>query len=226
MAENQAERTSTSGREIKRYQLQWQPSFPATINGSVRMYVIGEKKKYTGDSQDEANLRAERESQDPDKFSKEEIVRVAYNSTIIIPFNTSVALAQEYTPDVGNKIVEYHSLGGNSVTTFGEAIKKIGLSIKIIKAGRLWETYVSGLEAVTYLSANQGRYFGSLYLLGFDAFRNGTEKFRGRYKVTVNKLTMQQASQTNTTVSADMQLTVLQDYSHLSTHKKRVWGSL
>lgn len=226
MANNQAERTRTSGREIKRYQLQWQPSFPATINGAVRMYVVGEKKKYTGDAQDEANLRAERESQDPDKFSKEEIVRVAYNSTIIIPFNTSVALAQEYSPDVSNKIVEYHSLGGNSVTTFGEAIRKIGLSIKIIKAGRLWETYVSGLEAVTYLSANQGRYFGSLYLLGFDAFANGTERFRGRYKVTVNKLTMQQSSQTNTTVSADMQLTVLQDYSHLSTHKKRVWGSL
>lgn len=226
MAENQAERTRISGREIKRYQLQWQPSFPATVNGAVRMYVVGEKKKYTGDSQDEANLRAERDSQDPDEFSKEEIVRVAYNSTIIIPFNTSVALAQEYTPDVSNKIVEYHSLGGNSVTTFGEAIRKIGLSIKIIKAGRMWETYVSGLEAVTYLSANQGRYFGSLYLLGFDAFHNGTQNFRGRYKVTVNKLTMQQASQSNTTVSADMQLTVLQDYSHLSTHKKRVWGSL
>jgi len=221
-----AERTRTSGKEIKRYQLQWQPSFPATINGAVRMYVIGEKKKYTGDSQDEANLRAERESQDPNTFSKEEIVRVAYNSTIIIPFNTSVALAQEYSPDVSNKIVEYHSLGGNSVTTFGEAIRKIGLSIKIIKAGRLWETYVSGLEAITYLSANQGRYFGSLYLLGFDAFHNGTQNFRGRYKVTVNKLTMSQASQTNTTVSADMQLTVLQDYSHLSAHKKRVWGSL
>jgi len=218
--------TTTSGRETKRYQLQWRPSFPATVNGKVRIYVIGEKKKYLGDDETESNLAKDFQSQDPRTFNKEEIIRVGYNSTLILPFNTSVALAQEYTPDISNKIVEYHSLGGNSVTTFGEAIRKIALRIKIIKAGRLWETYVSGLEAMAYLSANQGRYFGSLYLLGFDAFANGVEKFRGRYKVTVNRLTMQQRSETTTTVNADLQLTVLQDFSHISSNKHRIWGSL
>lgn len=216
----------TSGRQLKRYQLQWQPSFPATINGAVRMYVIGEKRKYTGDAEDEANLRREDESQDPDTFSKEELVRVGYNSTLILPFNTSVALAQEYTPSIKNKIVSYHSLGGNSVTSFGEAIRKVGLSIKIIKAGRLWETYVSGLEAMAYLSANQGRYYGSLYLLGFDAFHNGTQNYRGRYKVVIESLDMNQRADTNTTLSADLQMIVLQDYSHAATGKRRIWGSL
>lgn len=219
---------SNSKRELRRYQLKWVPSFPATISGSVRMYVLGEKKKYTGELEDINNLKLQSEAhgQDPNKFSAEEIIRVGYNSILILPFNTSVALAQEYTPSARNKIVEYHTLGGNSITTFGAAIKKVALSIKIIKAGRLWETYVSGLEAMSYLSANQGRYFGSLYLLGYDAFHNGTERFVGRYKVSVEKLDIQQRSDTTTVATADLQMVVLQDYTHKSSTKKRIWGSL
>jgi hypothetical protein len=217
---------ATSGRELKRYQLMWQPSFPATINGKIRIYVIGEKKKYVGDEKDKANLTLETSSYDPNDFSTEEIVRVGYNSTLILPFNTNVALAQEYTPQIKNKIVQYHTLGGNSVTTFGAGIKKVGLNIKIIKAGRLWESYVNGLEAISYLSANQGRYFGSLYLLGYDNFSDGTEKYLGKYKVTIESLDMQQRSDSNTTLSADLRMIVLQDYSHRASNKARIWGSL
>lgn len=216
----------SSGRELKRYQLQWLPAFPANRGGSTRIYVIGEKKKYTGDSKDAANLRLESESQDPNYFSPEEIVRVAHNSILILPFNTSVALAQEYSPSLRNKIVKHHTLGGNSVTTFGAAIKQIGLQIRIIKAGRLWETYVSGLEAMTYLSANQGRVYGGLYLLGYDMFHNGAQRFAGRYKVTIDSLDMSQRSDTNTTASADLKMTVIQDFSHAATSKLRVWGSI
>lgn len=215
-----------SGWHLRRYQLKWQPSFPATINGAVRIYVIGEKKKFTGDIAEQANLVPERYSQDPNTFSTEEIIRVGYNSTLVIPFNTSIAMAQEYVPQIKNKLVQYHTFGGNSVTTFGAAIKKVGLNIKIIRAGRLWETYVSGLEAVSYLSANQGRYFGALYLLGYDAFHNGTERFLGRYKVSVDSLDFQHRSDTNTVISADMRLVVLHDYTHQASSKKRIWGSL
>jgi hypothetical protein len=217
---------ATSGRELKRYQLMWQPSFPATINGKTRIYVIGEKKKYVGDAKDKANLTPELFSYDPNTFNTEEIIRVGYNSTLILPFNTSVALAQEYTPQLKNKVVQYQTLGGNSITTFGAAIKKVGLAIKVIKAGRLWESYVNGLEAMSYLSANQGRYFGALYLLGYDNFSDGTQRYLGKYKVTIESLDMSQRSDSNTTLSADLRMLVLQDYSHKASNKARIWGSL
>jgi len=217
---------ATSGRELVRYQLMWQPSFPATINGRVRIYVVGERKKYVGDERDRANLTLAEDSYDPNTFSVAEIIRVGYNSTLILPFNTSVAMAQEYTPEVRNKIVQYHTLGGNSITTFGAAIRRIGLSIRVIKAGRGWESYVNGLEAVTYLSANQGRFFGALYLLGYDNFADGTERYLGRYKVTVESLTMQQRSETTTLLSADLRMFVLHDSSYQATNKARIWGSL
>lgn len=216
----------TARRELTRYQLQWQPSFPATINGRTRIYVVGEKKKYTGSSQQTATLHPEIESQDPNTFSKEEIIRVGYNSTIILPFNTSIALAQEYTPTISNRLVEYESLGGNTVTTFGEGIKKIGMNIKIIKRSRLWETYVSGLEALTYLSGNQGRFFGALYLIGYDEFHNGAQQYRGRYKVTIHKLDTQHRSSTNTILSADLQMVVLQDLSMNSGKIRSPWGAI
>lgn len=217
---------STSGRELKRYQLMWQPSFPASINGKTRIYVIGEKKKYVGDEKDKSNLALAQFAYDHSSFNTEEIIRVGYNSTLILPFNTSVALAQEYTPQLKNKIVQYQTLGGNSITTFGAGIKQVGLIIKVIKAGRKWESYINGLEAVTYLSANQGRYFGSLYLLGYDNFADGTEKYLGKYKVAVEKLDMQQRSDSNTIVTADLRMVVLQDYSHRASKKHSIWGSL
>lgn len=216
----------SSRREIKRYQLQWKPSFPANRNGDVRIYVMGEKKKYLGDTEETAAQTEEVYSYGYDDFSLQEIIRVAYNSTLILPFNSNVAMAQEYTPEYNNKIVKYNTLGGNSVTTFGAGIKTIGLRIRVIKAGRHWESYIKGLEAVAYLSANQARYYGGLYLLAYDAFRDGTQRMAGRYKVSVQTLSFKQRSDSNTTVDADLQLVVLRDYGHYRSSRNRVWGSL
>jgi hypothetical protein len=218
---------STSSRELVRYQLQWRPSFPSNRNGGHRMYVIGEKKKYTGENENELSLRAPDESQDPNTFSIQEIARVAFNSTLIIPFNTGIALAQEYSPMIRNKLVEYRTLGGNSVTTFGQDIKRVGLKIKIIKAGRLWETYVKGLESMQYLSANQGRFYGGLYLIGYDMFADGSHNVAGRYKVVIDSLEFQHRSDHNTTVNADLQMLVTHDYGHsFEFGKHDVWGAL
>lgn len=212
-----------SGRkQLKRYQLQWKPSFNATKSGDVRIYVIGEKLKYVGPNVNDTSEH----SYDLTTFPLQEIIRVAYNSTLIIPFNSSIALAQEYTPSYKNKVVQYHTLGGNSVTSFGSAIKKIGLRIRIIKAGDLWQNYVNGLEAVSYLSANQGRYYGGLYLLGYDTFKDGTERMNGRYKVVVESLDFSHRSDSNTTVDADMQLIVTRDFGHMRSAKSRIYGSI
>lgn len=213
-----------SRRDIKRYQLQWRPSFNAAVNGPTRIYVLGEKVKYVGANLEEANNIPN--GYDINTFSLQEIIRVAYNSTLILPFNSSVALAQEYSPSYKNKLVQYHTLGGNSVTSFGPAIKKVGMRIRIIKAGRLWETYVKGLEAMAYLSANQGRFYGGLYLMAYDAFKDGTEALTGRYKVSVESLDMQHRSDTNTTVNADLQMIVLRDFGHYRSQKTRIFGSL
>jgi len=216
--------------QLKRYQLMWKPSFPYTRNDDSgarqRMYIIGEKRKYVGDNLETSMQLEEGVSQDPDTFSIQEILRVAYNSTLVIPFNTSIALAQEYRPQIKNKLVKYETLGGNSVTTFGQAIKEVNLRIKIIKAGRLWETYEKGLEAISYLSANQGRYYGAVYLLGYDMFKDGTESLVGRYQVTIDSLDFSHRSSENTTLNADLKMTVLHDYGNYQSQKHRVWGSL
>ena len=217
---------ANSSSQLKRYQLQWRPSFPYVRGGGARIYVLGEKLKYVGATVEEAAQQASTVAQDPSTFSLQEITRVAYNSTLILPFNTSVALAQEYTPSVKNKTVQYNTLGGNILTTFGQAIKKVGLRIKIIKAGRHWEIYEKGLEAMTYLSANQGRFFGGLYMIGYDEFADGTEQLIARYKVTIESLDFAHRSDQNTTLNADLQMTVLHDYGNYQSSKDRIWGAL
>lgn len=214
--------TRSARQHLRRYQLQWQPAFPATISGNVRMYVLGEHTKLVGDGYE--NLDPYRV--DPTLFNKEEIIRVGHNSTLILPFNTGVAKAQEYSPKLSNKVIEQLSLGGNTVTTFGEAPKKIGLNVKIIKLGEAWQGYVGGLEAMHYLSSNQGRVYGSLYLLGFDMFKDGTQLYRGRYKVVMTKLDFHYRSDRNTTVDADVQMIVTRDFSTMSGRHKQPWGAL
>jgi hypothetical protein len=212
-----------SAQELTRYQLQWRPSFPSLASGGARIYVIGEKSKYVGENFTEGT----RTPYDESTFSIPEMARVAFNSMLIIPFNTSIALAQEYTPSVRNKLVEYHTLGGNTVTTFGQGIKRVGLKIKIIKAGKKWEVYERGLETISYLSANQGRFYGGLYLLGYDMFSDGTQKLGCRYKVVVDSLEFQHRSEHNTTINADLQMLVTHDYSQFKeTGKHDVWGAL
>jgi len=215
-----------STSQLKRYQLQWRPSFPYVKGGGARLYILGEKLKYVGDSLSSAAKQPATVAQDPNIFSLQEIIRVAYNSTLIIPFNTGVALAQEYNPSVKNKLVQYNTLGGNIVTTFGQGIKTVGLRIKIIKAGRHWEIYEKGLEAMTYLSANQGRFFGGLYMLGYDEFADGTEKMIARYKVVIESLSFSHRADQNTTLNADLQMYVTHDYGQYQSNKDSIWGAL
>lgn len=222
---------ATAKKQLKRYQLQWRPSFPYTRgssggNGGVRVYVLGEKTKYVGPSLDEAGQLSPSASQDPNTFSLQEIIRVGYNSTLILPFNTGIALAQEYTPGVKNKIVKYETMGGNTITTFGQGFKSVGLRVRVIKAGRNWEIYEKGLEALTYLSSNVGRFYGSLYLIGYDTFADGTQLLAGRYKVVIETLDFQHRSSENTTMNADVQMTVINDYGNYQAEKDKVWGSL
>lgn len=200
-----------------------------TEGGTVkhRTYVLGEKKKLVDV---EPNPVIEHPV-DNTTLPFGEIVRVAYNSTLILPFNTSVAMAQEYSPGVKNKIVTYNTLGGNTVTTFGQAVKRIGLRIKIIKAGDNWKVYHNGLEALAYLSANQGRFFGNLFLIGYDAFadvKGGKSDLAipTRYKVAIESLDFSQRAETNTTLSADLQMYVIHDYSATRSNKSEIWGSL
>lgn len=222
---------STVNKNYRRYQLQWRPTFarPADSGAggaTLRTYILGEKIKLLGYDTSEMSPTNGKNGYDNNAFPYSEMLRVAYNSTLILPFNTSVALAQEYSPGVRNKVVTYNTLGGNTVTTFGQAVKKIGLRIKIIKAGDNWKVYYRGLEAMAYLSANQGRFFGSLFLLGYDTFPDKTQALISRYKVVVESLDFGHRSDTNTVISADLQMFVTHDYSAQLGEKKNVWGSL
>jgi len=199
---------------LKRYQLQWKPSFSAQ-----KTIILGENTEYLNESN-------QRVGTDPNFFSLSTIINSAYDSRLVLPFNTSVALAEEYTPQIKNKVVKYETLGGNSITTFGQAIRQVGLKIKIIKAGRHWEIYEKGLEAMSYLSGNQTRFYGSLYLLGYDMFADGTENLAGRYKVVIESLDFSHRSSENTVLSASLLMSVLHDYGHYSSQKRRKWGSL
>mgnify|MGYP000677380097 FL=1 len=199
---------------LKRYQLQWKPSFSAQ-----KTIILGENTEYLNESN-------QRVGTDPNFFSLSTIINSAYDSRLVLPFNTSVALAEEYTPQIKNKVVKYETLGGNSITTFGQAIRQVGLKIKIIKAGRHWEIYEKGLEAMSYLSGNQTRFYGSLYLLCYDLFADGTEDLASRYKVVINRLAFSHRSSENTVLSASLLMSVLHDYGHYSSQKRRKWGSL
>jgi hypothetical protein len=231
-------------RQLKRYQLQWRPNFPFKLNNTkgVRVFVIGEKLTYLGFDYDRlfyTSVMSDNESEiapdstsgnavadNPDTLSLDKLVNLGTTTTLILPLNTNIALAEEYSPGIKNRIVEYETLGGNSITTFGQSIKKIGLRIKIIKAGRHWETYYKGLEAMSYLSANQSRYYGSLYLLGYDMFADGTERVVGRYKVAINSLDFSQRSSENNVVSATLEMSVIYDYGNYAAQKRRIWGAL
>lgn len=219
-------------KQLKRFNITWKPAFsyirgsgdgtaPATYS---RIYIIGERKKYVGEG-DETNARQEGAefSQDFNTFSLNEILRVANNSQLIIPLNNSVALAQDYSPKIKNKLLKLETRAGNTIHTFGQGFKQIGLRITIVKAGRYWEEYVKGLEAITTLSGNEKDYYGNLWLEGFDSFADGTEKLKSRYKVVVDALEFNHRSDKNTTVTADLQMTVVKDYSYFLTQKE-YWG--
>jgi len=223
--------------QLKRYQLQWRPNLPFSPGGDngVRLYIFGEGNVYTGTDYENLNIQGDLEPNsqaiegiidDPNIFTLSDVLKLAQDTTLILPFNTGIALAQEYSPKIVNRVIEHETLSANKITTFGQGIRKIGLNIKIIKAGRNWETYYKGLEALSYLSGKREEYYGSLYLLGFDMFADGTQAIAGKYKVTVSSLNFSQRSSENTVVNANLEMTVLYDYGNYQAQKHRYWGAL
>lgn len=139
---------------------------------------------------------------------------------ITLPFNTSICLAQEYTPQIVNKVASYSTLAGNSVVAFGQGIRKIGLKVTIIKADKFWIPYAAALEAMTIMSGSPTRYLGSLFLHSFDITNPAAAR---KYKVVVENLTPVHRTDRNTTVDFDMTMLVAYDYS---TDRYGRWGKL
>jgi hypothetical protein len=206
--------TDEKRRLLKRYQLIWKPSF---ISGSSSSYVIGENLRYgVVGPKFNSDLRNR-------NLSVEDLINLGITNELILPINTNIALGQEYSPSIKNKTVTYETVGGNSITTFGEAIRNIGMRIRIIRLSNEWELYYKALEALTYLSGNQARYYGSVYLNGYDFFddiKNFT--LSNRYKVTISSLDFNFTSDSNTTVTADLKMFVNQDLSRTRSR----WGQI
>lgn len=209
--------SSERNRVFQRYQLSWNPSFYAK-NSSV--YVLGEDIKFLSSGRE---LRTPSQTH-PAVANLQQLIDLGATNGLIIPLNSNIALAQEYSPEIKNKVVTYETVGGNSITTFGEAIKIIGLRIRIIRLSDMWQIYYKGLEALSYLSANQGRYYGGLYLTGYDSFDDNRRQssVSYRYKVTISRLNFNFKSDQNTSVLADLQMFVNQDL----TRSRKEWGQL
>lgn len=142
---------------------------------------------------------------------------------IIIPLNSKLSMAQEYAPQLPTKITQYSTLSGNSVTTFGEGIKKIGLRVSVIKIRNFWLPYQVGLEALAKISSNPGRYYGSLYLLGFDATQKSLPR---KYKVVIESLSFSIRSDRNNIMDADISILVVHDFNTPNGRKVGQWGRL
>jgi hypothetical protein len=206
--------TEEKRRLLKRYQLIWKPSFMSRNSFS---YVIGENLRYgtvgPGLSSDLRNRN----------LSVQDLIDLGITNELILPINTNIVLGQEYSPSIKNKVVTYETVGGNSITTFGEAIRSIGMRLRIIRLSNEWELYYKSLEALSYLSGNQSRYYGSVYLNGYDFFDESNEfSLSNRYKITIYSLDFNFKSDSNTTVSADLKMYVNQDLSRVRNR----WGQL
>ena len=212
------EKSSTASARkklLRRYQLSWNPSFYSESNSKV--YILGENLIFGNGGNESADDVVS-------TYNLQEIIdKGAYNG-IVLPLNTNIALAQEYAPSIKNKVVQYETVGGNSITTFGEAIRVLGMRIRIIKLSDAWQSYYKGLEALSYLSSNQARYYGSLYLTGYDSFSDkpNSSTISYRYRVTISTLDFNFKSDSNTTVTADLKMFVNQDLSKF----RRDWGNL
>jgi hypothetical protein len=211
---------STTSRVLKKYQLSWNPSFISPESSSV--YILGENLRFnsvsTGASGSSQGLPT------TSVGNVQDIINLGLKNGLVLPLNTNIALAQEYAPSIKNKVVTYETVGGNSITTFGEAIRTIGLRIRIIRLSNAWEIYYKGLEALSYLSANQSRYYGGLYLTGFDSFAGDLKGLwvNSRYKVTISNLDFNFKSDSTTTLTADLKMFVNQDL----TISREKWGQL
>jgi hypothetical protein len=206
--------TDAKRRLLKRYQLIWKPSF---TSGNSSSYVIGENLKYGSVG---PGLKSDLRNKN---LSVQDLIDLGITNELILPINTNIALGQEYSPSIKNKVVTYETVGGNSITTFGEAIRVIGMRIRIIRLSNEWELYYKALEALSYLSGNQARYYGSVYLNGYDFFDDVKDfTLSNRYKVTISSLDFSFKSDSNTTVTADLKMFVNQDLSRTRSR----WGQL
>lgn len=215
----------TLEKQLSRYEFQWKPDFSGERK---RTYILGEKLKYVDRNIDNSGDNPVRESfsQDPNTFGIQEILKVAHNSTLIIPFNSNVGLAQTYNISQDALLTTYTSQAGTTTHIFGENVKRIGLQVSIIKRGRLWEIYQKGIEAMFKLTSNPDIYRGSLYLSGYDMYTDGTEKFVSRYKVAFEKNICEWKSDRNTIISSNIPLRVLQDYGLYKAKRHKSWGVL
>lgn len=208
--------TESKRKAITRYQLTWRPAF---LSSESSAYVLGEDLKFNQvgspvENPAELNARI---------TNLQDLINLGVTNEIILPLNTNLALAQEYSPSIKNKVVTYETIGGNSITTFGEAVRNLGMRIRIIRLGSGWEIYYKGLEALSYLSGNQSRYYGSVYLTSYDSFKDNNYQISSRYKVTILSLDFSFRSDENTTISADLRMLVNQDFSNFN---RRAWGNL
>ena len=147
-------------------------------------------------------------------------LNLGHDTIIHFPLNSSMVLAREYGAQSPNRIVQYQTLSGTSVSSFGQGIKKIALKVTIIKAGILWIPYASALEALAELSGNNYRYSGALFLNGFDQSNPGKAR---RYKVIVDSISNSTSSDTNNIVNYDISFLVTFDYS---SSRLGSWGKL
>lgn len=208
--------TESKRKAITRYQITWRPAF---LSDSSSSFVLGEDIKW-----DNVGSPLENPAEiNPSVTSVKDLISLALTNELVLPLNTNIALAQEYSPSIKNKVLTYETIGGNSITSFGEAIRNIGLRIRIIKLSSNWEIYYKGLEALSYLSGNQSRYYGSVYLTSYDSFKDNNYQISSRYKVTIVSLDFGFNSNENTTVSADLRMVVNQD---MSNSIRRAWGNL
>lgn len=214
--------SSTLQTDLKRFQLVWRSSFTNTTGNS--RVVVGEPHPeiYTKPPKlfknEKYNVKHEVFPKSIDYVQK--YLDLASNHDIIVPFNTNICLAQEYSPQMQNKIAQYSTLAGNSVVAFGQGIRKITLRIAIIKSGSYWIPYTSALEAMTVMSGHPTRYLGSLFLNGFD--QSNPSKSR-RYKVVVETLNPIHRVDRNTTIDYEMTFVVAYDYS---VERYGKWGKL
>lgn len=189
------------------YSLLWVPSLDPNadlIDITTNPYFVGAKAKDNYDFMkillEKANIRK-----------------------IIIPLNSKISSAQEYAPQMPNKVTQYATLGGNSVTVFGEGIKKIGIRMSVVKAGNFWVPYHTGLEAISKISGNPSRYYGSLYLMGFDATQVAKPR---KYKVVIESLSFSHRSDKNNIMDADISILVVHDFNTPVGRKSGQWGRL
>ena len=150
----------------------------------------------------------------------ETFLNLAQDTILYLPLNSNIIRSREYSPQAPNRIVQYQTLSGTSVTTFGSGVKKIALKVQIIKAGKLWVPYAAALEALAEVSGNGYRYNGSLFLQGFDQSKTTNAR---RYKVVIESVSNSTSADMNNVISYDINFLVTYDYS---ASRLGTWGKL